>query len=278
MAAVTFAIAFPAFLFLPIFEEVRSIPMVALLINGLKQNTDILLLSTFFFAIGLIYFKKLKYLIAFLIISVVLSKLITKYVLFSYLMVGIFLPTIIHVYLFTMLFMIAGTIKSKSKLGMVAIGVLLLIPIIIWLFPIDPTNYLGEKTVEAMSTVRNFQFITFIGERLSVMQNAQFIPLTSGAVKLQIFIAFSYTYHYLNWFSKTSLIGWNRNISRSKIALIVLLWVSLVGLSIYDYEVGYLVLYGFAMLHIIFPLNIACMKEVGSYIIGRSSIIKKPSV
>ena len=207
----------------------------------------------------------------------VLSKLIPTYVLFSYMMVGVFLPTLVHVYLFTMVFMIAGTIRSKSKLGMISIAILIVCPAIIYFFPIDPTNYLGTQTVEVMSTVRNFQFITYIGDKFDLMQNAQFIPLTAGAVKLQIFIAFSYTYHYLNWFSKTSLIGWHKTISKPKLALIVLLWASLVGLSVYDYEIGYLVLYGFAMLHIIFefPLNIASFRDVGAYLIDKGPLANK---
>ena len=275
-ALATAAIAFPTILFLPVFSDIRAWPVVQRLMFQVKSLDDIIFLTAFFFAIGLIHFKKLSHLLSFLIISVILSKLITKYLFFSFI-IGIFLPTIIHVYIFTMLFMIAGTIKSKSKLGIASIVLLLLSPLLIVAFPIDPSDYLGAETEKIMSTVRNFQFIQFLGEYFNVMQNSQFIPLTAGAVKLQIFVAFSYTYHYLNWFSKTSLIGWYQNVSKPKLSVILLIWAGMVGLTVYDYEIGYIVLFGLAILHIVFefPLNVASIKDIGGDLVGKGRLSRR---
>ena len=272
-AFLTAAVAFPTVLFLPIFSDIRELPVVNRLVYQVKSIDDIILFTAFFFAIGLIHFKKLSHLLPFLLISVILSKLIAKYIFFSFI-IGIFLPTIIHVYIFTMLFMIVGTIKSKSKLGIASIVLLLLSPLIILRYPIDPTDYLSTNTEAIMSTVRNFEFIQFLGEYFNVMQNKQFIPLTAGAVKLQIFIAFSYTYHYLNWFSKTSLIGWYQKVSKPQLSVILLIWAGMVGLTIYDYGVGYTVLFGVAILHIVFefPLNVASIKDIGGYLIGKGRL------
>ncbi len=70
------------------------------------------------------------------------------------------------------------------------------------------------------------------------------------------FIAFAYTYHYLNWFSKTSVIGWHQ-VSRRKLAGVLVIWVFSVGLYLYDYRLGLLALLFLSLLHVVyeFPLN-----------------------
>ncbi|MBL4656830.1 MAG: hypothetical protein JKX73_02435 [Flavobacteriales bacterium] len=270
LVLVTVVVAFPTLMFLPILSDVREIPFINELIYQIKALDNTILFTAFFFAIGLIHFRKAGQLILFLATSLVLSHLILEYLVHSY-VIGIFLPTLIHVYVFTMLFMIAGTIKSKSKLGMASIGLLIVSPIAIVSFPIDPSNYLSPDTEEIMSTVRNFQFIQFLGDYFKIMENKQFIPLTAGAVKMQIFIAFAYTYHYLNWFSKTSLIGWYKDITKPQLSVIVVMWAGLVGLTFYNYGVGYTVLFGLAMLHIVFefPLNVSSIKDIGGYFVSR---------
>lgn len=265
---VTVLISIPVILFLPFLSDFKTLPFIAFFMEKMRFHSDTILLTIFLFSIGLVQFKKIKHLLAFLILSVIISKLITKYLLFSTFAVNLFLPTIIHVYLFTMIFMMAGVIRSKSKVGLTSIIILIIIPIIIYLFPLNPFFYLNLEGAEVMSTVRNFRFISFLGKYFDIMKDGQFVPLTVGAVKLQIFIAFSYTYHYLNWFSKTSLIGWHKNLSKPKMAIIIIIWLALVALSFYDYEIGYLVLYGLALLHIVFefPLNISSIKEVFGHV------------
>ena len=74
--------------------------------------------------------------------------------------------------------------------------------------------------------------------------------------KVQSFLAFAYTYHYLNWFSKTSIIRWHE-IPKSRTVLIVALWI--ISLAIYarDYTTGMAALYFLSILHVMleFPLN-----------------------
>src|SRR6185503_2501164 len=70
------------------------------------------------------------------------------------------------------------------------------------------------------------------------------------------FIAFAYVYHYLNWFSKTSIIRWHQ-VSRGRLVLIGTLWASAVGLYLYDYTLGFKALFCLSFLHLYleFPLN-----------------------
>ena len=51
---------------------------------------------------------------------------------------GLYIPTVIHVYIFTLLFMLFGAKKNKSMFGYTAVGVALLIPVLITVVPVSP--------------------------------------------------------------------------------------------------------------------------------------------
>jgi len=69
-------------------------------------------------------------------------------------------------------------------------------------------------------------------------------------------IAYAYTYHYLNWFSKTSVIRWHE-VSKPRITAIVALWLLSVGLYAVNYRIGVIALYCLSFMHVFleFPLN-----------------------
>ena len=77
-----------------------------------------------------------------------------------------------------------------------------------------------------------------------------------GSIILTRVIAFAYTYHYLNWFSKTRVINWHR-ISLTRAIIIGLIWAASVGLYFYNYRIGYRWLFILSLSHVIleFPLN-----------------------
>ena len=70
------------------------------------------------------------------------------------------------------------------------------------------------------------------------------------------FVAFAYTYHYLNWFSKTSIIRWHQ-VSRARGIAIVAAWAVGVGVYLYSYRLGFAVFYVLSVVHVMleFPLN-----------------------
>jgi hypothetical protein len=61
------------------------------------------------------------------------------------------LPTLIHVYVFTGLFMLFGALKSRSKTGLMSLGAFIILPIIlIFVLPVKPkTNYISSYGKEA---------------------------------------------------------------------------------------------------------------------------------
>ena len=90
------------------------------------------------------------------------------------------------------------------------------------------------------------------------------------------FIGFAYLYHYLNWFSKTSVIQWH-NIPRARFIAIIVLWLVSIALYAYDYAVGLQWLFFLSFTHVLleFPLNqltfINIGKEIGGIASGKKS-------
>lgn len=78
------------------------------------------------------------------------------------------------------------------------------------------------------------------------------------------FLAFAYTYHYLNWFSKTGIIGWHK-VSMTRGVGIIVLYILAVSLYVYDYTLGFIVLGGLSLGHVIleFPLDAIVIKNLG---------------
>ena len=236
---------------------------------GYQLNSNNLLngalLISLLFAIGLVYLQKGKQILLFLVISAVVSFLLLKYLSFSTRLLCVFIPTIVHVYLFTLLFMIAGTLNTMSKAGIIAIMLLILCPIIIFATNIDIANYRIAELTKTTFTKSGFYGVNTLLASMSGRQTKGYSPFLSViCIKIQIFIAFCYTYHYLNWFSKTSIIGWNKNVSISKFITIIIIWIGAVGLYWYNYIIGFNVLFLLSTLHVFleFPLNISSIKQI----------------
>jgi hypothetical protein len=93
-----------------------------------------------------------------------------------------------------------------------------------------------------------------------------------AALSVMSFMAFAYCYHYLNWFSKTSVIKWNQ-ISGKRKAGITALWIGALALYAYDYHAGIIGLFFLSFLHVFleFPLDHQAMIGIGKelYAIAR---------
>lgn len=225
---------------------------------------NVLIISSLLFSIGLVFFKDCKKIILALILAVLVGVLFLKFIPFSFVIVGVFLPTLIHVYLFTMFFMALGTMKNRSVYGVVAIAILALVPLFIFYNPFLSSYEVSQSVKNTFLETRFKNVIVSINQILNESTFLDFDFNSVIIIKIQTFIAFAYTYHYLNWFSKTSLIGWNKNLSRNYIALIFALWFASIALYLYSYRVGVLALFFLSMFHVIveFPLNIISIKEV----------------
>ncbi|MBZ4044349.1 hypothetical protein [Flavobacterium hibisci] len=91
----------------------------------------VLIVSSLIFSIGLVFFKESKKIFAAFIFAFTFGLLFLKTSPFYFFIISIFLPTIIHVYFFTLLFIIVGTLKNRSVYGVITIVLFVLIPLFI---------------------------------------------------------------------------------------------------------------------------------------------------
>jgi len=124
--------------------------------------------------------------------------------------------------------------------------------------------WVSKETATIYDTSRLIRVNSVITQMLGGLKDGQFFILSPIGIKVQIFIAFAYTYHYLNWFSKTSIIGWKNALTTKKTIYIVIIWVTAVGIYLYDFYTGLMALYFLSLLHVFFelPLNIVTIKEL----------------
>ena len=228
---------------------------------SIATNANLLILSAFIFSLSLIFIREKKLLIISLMGSIIIATAIGQFTpnLLSFL--GFSLPTIIHVFLFTLCFMVFGSLKNKSKFGFLAASLLVCIPFVISYLPINPQNY---NLVQEVSHTYNNSIMINLNIMLAHILGTEYHSLSEIGLKIQIFIAFAYTYHYINWFSKTSIIGWKRSMKNKNFTLILLIWALSVGIYYYDFNTGLLALLFLSFLHVFleFPLNVISIKEI----------------
>ena len=211
------------------------------------------------------------------VLVILLSAISDNYTLFF----SIFLPTLIHVFLFTSLFMLYGALKSKSKTGVLSVAFHVLCPFLLfYLFPgkigIEVTNY-GKEAYNNFLGL-NVEMLKLSNEANFTSQSQLFDSVYHSTTGLAImrFIAYAYTYHYLNWFSKTEVIKWHK-VPKKRLAIIAIAWaVSLILYGI-DYSLGFKWLYLLSFMHVLleFPLNyvsfIGIFKEIKNFTLKTST-------
>jgi hypothetical protein len=220
----------------------------------------------FITALLLMYVKKIIYavaLIALTLIALFVSSN-TKY----YALLAFFLITIIHVFVFTAAFILYGALRGKSRSGILSLVVFALCVVSFFVFA---SNEIGSNAGEyvrnsygSFSTL-NAELIKFF--KLGPGTSLREIYESGAGLIVMRLIAFAYTYHYLNWFSKTSIIKWHE-ISKVRAFTIVGLWLISLGIYTYSYQTGMLMLYFLSVLHVMleFPLNHQTFGGIGKEI------------
>ncbi len=178
----------------------------------------------------------------------------------------VLLPSIVHVFIFTSAFMLVGALKAKSTAGVVAIIVFGMCTVLLLALP---TAVLSPATPYIADNYRGFRILNRALAGMFGMHPAitaaptdGFAPedialyFSSAGIRVMRFIAFAYTYHYLNWFSKTSVIQWHKT-SRMSLIVIFGVWILSAALYLYDYRTGLRWLYVLSLGHVLleFPLN-----------------------
>ena len=181
-----------------------------------------------------------------------------------YYVLGAFLlVTNIHVLIFTASFILYGALREQTFSGLLSLGVFVLC--VITFFVYVPPGHLPGDFVK--QSYRSFNALNAELMKLfrlgSGTTTAEIYDSRSGLMIMRL-IAFSYTYHYLNWFSKTSIIKWHE-VPRSRIVLIGFVWLAALAIYAYNYDTGMAVLYFMSILHVMleFPLNHRTFAAIG---------------
>lgn len=225
----------------------------------IAEVANVSIIFSFLLAFGLVLITKEK-----MLSLVVLFCLIAGAIIFFFLPgVAIFLiilvPTLIHVYLFTLLFMIFGYKQKKSTPTLVSILALVVVPFFIFGLTIQPQEYATTNWAKTSFMESNMLIIhNYVVETFSLVAKGNYSIMSELGIKIQIFIAFAYTYHYLNWFTKTSIIGWSKNLTKKKSFFILAIWITSVCIYMYNYKLGFTILFFLSFLHVFmeFPLNV----------------------
>ena len=144
------------------------------------------------------------------------------------LIVGLLIPTIIHVYVFTVLFMVYGAKRDKNMFSIINVFLVLLLPLSLLFIDVNIFNYKFSEVVKENYLSNNFHVLNAnLAQLFGVYEDLKFFFYEKIDLKIQIFISFAYIYHYLNWFSKTTIIGWHKQLNFKKSIIILLLWIAI---------------------------------------------------
>ncbi len=213
-----------------------------------------IMILTLSFVVAMTLFKTLKEKLLTLFAGLLIAALTSKNT--TYVVIILFLPTLIHVYLFTAGFILNGSLKNKSVPGFISFA--LLISCGISFFLPQPIIIQPITSHFVLHNTNYFQNMVDLFVKTFHLQNDNQYLLQTVR-----FIAFAYCYHYLNWFSKTGVIRWHE-ISRKKLCIMSAIYLFSISLYFYNYGLGFTVLLSLSFLHVILelPLDVLMVKSI----------------
>ncbi len=234
----------------------------------------------FFGALAMTMLKSWRYKMLALVLAVGSAVLLSRASGYVMLFADL-LPTIIHVYVFTACFILYGALKNRSRSGMASLAVFALCTLLIFAVTPEPDGA-ADLSPYIRTSYMSFSGLNFDLMNLLTMEKtstqtpelSRILFTSSAGIVVMRLIAFSYTYHYLNWFSKTSIIKWHK-VPQRALAVIVGLWLFSLALYAYDFAIALHVLFLISLLHVLleFPLNqrtfVGIVHELRGLALGR---------
>lgn len=182
-----------------------------------------------------------------------------------YFVLAFFLVTIIHVFVFTGAFILYGALKSRSASGVLSLAVFIICAVSFFVYAPGAAGYtVGDYARNSYSSFQSLNAQLLQLFHLGTGASLSDIYESRAGLMVMRLIAFAYTYHYLNWFSKTSIIKWHE-VSKRRSIFIIVLWLGSLALYAYDYVAGMTALYFMSVLHVLleFPLNHQTFAGIG---------------
>jgi hypothetical protein len=183
-----------------------------------------------------------------------------------------YLTTLVHVFVFTGLFVLWGALRGRSASGYASLAVFVACAALPFLLPAGRYTASGWARAsygDNFSSLSQLLLHDVFG--LGMASVGRLDIFSDGAsVRLMRFIAFAYTYHYLNWFSKTSVIGW-LDVPRARLAAVGAVWAASLGLYAWSYTAGLRWLFALSFAHVLleFPLNHRSIAGIGQELAAR---------
>jgi hypothetical protein len=265
-------VSLPIVLHLEVFSGFNT-SMLSFMKDELPKYTNVFIFLALVLSFVLLFVKNKSYQYLIIIGAVVIGILLNDLSAYN-LWIGIFLPTLLHVYLFTLLFMWYGSLKANAKLGKLNVVLLAVVPFLIAFLNVDFITYNFPDAIKTIILENRFFMLNVrVAEFLGLSDGTSFFFYEKIELKIQIFIAFAYMYHYLNWFSKTTVIGWHKQLTKRKSLLILVLWMASISIYFYDYKVGLALLLMLSFAHVFaeFPLNWMSVKGIYASLIKSST-------
>ena len=265
---------------LPVFKDLND-TFIATFGEKYFNFSNVMIFLAFFSGLAFVLFKDWLYKLIFILVAFFVGILVQDSQPFL-IFFAVLLPTIIHVFVFTGLFMIYGALKSRSATGIASAVVFVLCAASFFVWKPVFNFYSVTEYAKQAVFMDGHGFINLNAALINLfnMGKVTMETLFAGPVGLSIgrFIAFGYTYHYLNWFSKTEVIKWHQVPAKWLISVVVL-WVLSVLLYVYNYKTGLMALYFLSMLHVFleFPLNYRSVIGIGEELADISGL-RKPGV
>jgi len=209
-----------------------------------------------------------------ILVFCLLSSLFFYRVPWAGILCGLLMPTIVHVFLFTILFMWYGTLRSRSGWGYFNLVSMVLAVLVIAIYPVRTESLQLSDSVVQLTLASAFHQINYLINHWFGTMNDNKADLGSPAFfKVQSFIAFAYTYHYVNWFSKTSIIKWHQ-VEKKKFVFSAVLWVVSLALYEVDYRLGFAAVAVLSLLHVVleFPLNFVSIRAIFSALMPKAKL------
>jgi len=178
----------------------------------------------------------------------------------SLIMLGTLVPTLVHVSLFTLVFMIVGAHKSGLRAHWLLIAVYLAAIALITVAPPSSASAIPEFAEVARD------YFGDVAPALGQLFGIADLTLDGRMTGL---LAFLYTYHYLNWFIKADVIRW-ADVPKPRLVLVAAGSAGSTALYFHDYALGFTFLLALSNLHVFleFPLNSISLRQLGTIAVG----------
>ena len=241
-------------------HEVKNDEFLAIL----SLLTPILVFVTFASAYILTYIKDWFWRFNSFVAAIFLSLLLLDVPAY-FLIFGILITTLIHVWLFTGLFMLSGAVKSKNMSSYISLVVFALCSLS-FVFMTREGYLLSGQALEVVNSDAGFLGLNKALAKMFGLSSENLDLISSAAgLKIQAFIAFAYTYHYLNWFSKVEIIKWHK-VSKTALTFCIVIWIIALAAYFYSYSFGWIALFFLSLMHVFleFPLNFRSIEIIFS--------------